>query len=279
MSILRKKKLLKNNYYVLVLQLAINDLAVLIVHLLDYISEVTTEKYLYSQFLAYRLYYNIFHLFHVAGIGIMLLISLLRYRATLHPLKPALSRRKIRNVCCLVYIFGLIDGYGPAVPLSLVYGTDIHLIYEIVFNVCVIFCYFIFPTSFMAVLYYKICRELMQRKKYMKNLCLNPVRQTTPNISFNIMTFIRNQRTSLISFCTVLCYGVGNVPLSVWFSWEKFGEHHLLQNHIWVAYFASVFRLFCSHAVNPLIYGILDKKLLLFWKRRFFKRKHSTQVN
>ena len=63
MSILRQKKLLKNNYYVLVLQLAINDLAVLIIYLLQDISEVTLEKSLYDQFLAYRLYYFIYFLF------------------------------------------------------------------------------------------------------------------------------------------------------------------------------------------------------------------------
>ena len=279
MSILRQKKLLKNNYYLLVLQLAINDLAVLIIYLLDDITRVTFEKTLYDQFLTYRLYYNICYLFQVAGIGMMIFISVIRYRATLHPLKPALSGRKMRNVCCLVYIFGLIAGYGSSMPYSILYGKDMPIIYLKFDSVYLIFFYYTFPTLFMAVIYYKICRELIQQNKRRINLCSNSSRQTTPDSSFNILTFIRNRRTSLVSFCTVLCYGVGNVPMSVLVSWQTFGKYHLLENYLWVNYFANVIRVFSSHAVNPLIYGILDKKLLFLWKRKLFKRKHTSQGN
>ena len=271
MSILRKKKLLKNNYYLLVLQLAINDLAVLIIYLLNYICEVTLEKILYLHFLAYRLYYNISFLFQFAGIGIMLFISAIRYRAVIHPLKPALSRQKMKNACCLVYIFGLIVGYGPAVPLCFMYV--IPDIYYDSFKIYLIICYYIFPTLLMAVVYHKICRELIQQNKHMKNLCSNRAGQRTANTSFNIVTFIRNKRTSFVSFCPVLCYAIGNIPMTVWFSWEIFSKHHLLQNYFWVEYFANVFRVLGSHVVNPLIYGILDKKLLFFWKRSSFNVK------
>ena len=279
MSILRQKKLLRNNYYFLVLQLAINDLAVLIIYILDNLTTISLKESLHSQFLAYRLFFYIYCLFQVAGIGIMLFISVIRYRAAIHPLKPALSRRKMKNICCLVYIFGLIAGYGPAVPLSFMYGKDILITFDKYHFVYLIFCHFILPTLFMAIVYYKICRELIKQKKYMKNMCSNRLRQTPPNITFNIMAFLRNRRTSLVSFCTVLCYGVGNVPMSVWLSWQIFGKHHLLQSYFWILYFADVFRVLGSHAVNPLIYGILDKKLVFFWKRRCFKRKHTPQRN
>ena len=38
----------------------------------------------------------------------MLILSLLRYRTTAHALKPAISRRKLKVVCGLVYLVGLI---------------------------------------------------------------------------------------------------------------------------------------------------------------------------
>ena len=176
MSILKQKKLLKNNYYFLVLQLAINDLAVLIIYLLDYSSEFTLEKSFYDQFLAYRLCYSILFLFQVAGIGIMLFISVIRYRADIHPLKLALSQRKMKNVCRLVYIFGLIASYGPAMPLYFIHAKDILITYEKFFFIYVIICYYIFPTFFMSIVYYKICLELIQQSKRMKNLCSNPLR-------------------------------------------------------------------------------------------------------
>ena len=262
MSILRQKKLLKNNYYFLVLHLAINDLAVLIIYLLHNIGEVAFEKSLSTQFLVYRLYYYTCYLFQVTGIGIMLFISVIRYRAVIHPLKPALSRGKMKNICCLMYIFGFIAGYGPAVPLSLMYV--IPDIYYDSFYIYFIICYYIFPTLLMAVVYYKICRELIQQNKRMKNLCSNRAGQRTANTPFNIVTFIRNKRTSLVSFCTVLCYAVGNAPMSVWLSWVIFRKHHLLQNYFWVFYMAIVFRVSGSHVINPLIYGILAKNCSSF---------------
>ena len=183
----------------------------------------------------------------------------------------------MKNVCCLVYIFGLIAGYLPAVPLSSLFGKDITRIYDNFHSSYVIFCYYIFPTLFMAVVYYKISRELIKQNKYRKNLCSSLLQQRTAN--FNILKFLRNRRTSFVSLCIVLCYGVANVPMLVWLSWEIFGRHNLLQSYLWVKYFANFFRVFGSHAVNPLIYGILDKKLVFFWKRRSFKRKHAPQGN
>jgi hypothetical protein len=35
---------------------------------------------------------------------------------------------------------------------------------------------------------------------------------------------------------------------------------------IWFIYLAKVLRVAGSYSVNPLIYGRLDKKLLIFWK-------------
>ena len=47
----------------------------------------------------------------------MLIISLLRYRATVHPLKPDVIRRKLKVVCGLVYIVSFIAGYATNLPL------------------------------------------------------------------------------------------------------------------------------------------------------------------
>jgi hypothetical protein len=55
--------------------------------------------------------------FKDAGIGMMLIISVLRYRATVRPLKPDVSRRKLKVVCGLVYIVSFIAGYATNLPL------------------------------------------------------------------------------------------------------------------------------------------------------------------
>jgi hypothetical protein len=86
----------------------------------------------------------------------MLIISLLCYRATVHPLKPAISRRKLKVVCGLVYIVGFIAGYGAYLPLCFMRGNDVPIAYFKVYIGYFISCLYFFPTIFMAVVYYKI---------------------------------------------------------------------------------------------------------------------------
>ena len=122
-SILRQKKVLKNNYYFLVQHLAICDLGVLIIYLFDRINGDFVEDQLVTYSVVYCIFGNIFYFFQAAGIGMMLIISVLRYRATVHPLKPAVSRRKLKVVCGLVYIFGFFADYGPTLPLCFIIVT------------------------------------------------------------------------------------------------------------------------------------------------------------
>jgi hypothetical protein len=102
-SILRQNIVMKNNYYYLLSQLAICDLGVLVVYLVDRIASYWYEEALFYYSLTSCVFSNTYYVFQVAGIGMMLIISVLRYRATLHPLKPAISRRKLKVVCSLVH--------------------------------------------------------------------------------------------------------------------------------------------------------------------------------
>ena len=106
-SILRQKNMLRNNYYFTVLHLAICDLGTLIVYLLDDIVWFWLEEPLFVNFKKfYCLGFYVNYIFQVAGVGMMLIISVLRYRATVHPLKPAITRPKLKVVCGLVYVVG-----------------------------------------------------------------------------------------------------------------------------------------------------------------------------
>jgi hypothetical protein len=208
----------------------------------------------------------------------MLIISVLRYRATVHPLKPAISRRKLKVVCGLVYIVGFIAGYGTYLPLCFrMQWNDVAIVYEKVFYGYIISCFYFFPTISMAVVYYKICRELMKQNKYMKSICSNPGRRSAPGSSFNILKFIRNRRTFFVCLITVLCYTIGNIPMTVHLILYIAEESHLMK-YVWIGHLANVLKVVGSHSVNPLIYGILDKKLLTFWKL-CSKKKHRPQGN
>ena len=274
-SILRQKKVLKNNYYFLVLHLAICDLGALIVYIFDRINRDFVEEQLVINSTKYCVFFNIHLLFRVAGIGMMLMISVLRYRATVYPLKPAISRRKLKSVCGLVYIVCFIAGYGLFLPVCML-RNDVAIVYEKFYSSYFVFWFYFFSTVFMAVVYYKIRQALVKEKRYMKSVCSNPVRQG--GSSFNVLKFIRNRRTFLVCLITVLCYGIGNIPVSVWYILDIAGENHFLMKYVWIEYLADVVRVAGSHSVNPLIYGTLDKKLLTFWKL-CRKKKQRPQGN
>ena len=193
----------------------------------------------------------------------MMMISVLRYRAAIHPLKPAISRGKLKAIVSLAYIVGCIAGFGAAVPACFLSEKDIKK-FDIVHSSYIIACYYFFPTLFMAVIYYKIRRQLTEQDRYMKNVRSNHARERTANASFNILTFLRNRRTTIISCCTVLCYGVGNIPMSVLLTWHITSGYDSLSRFVWFVFFANIFRVSGSHVVNPLIYGILDKRISHF---------------
>ena len=76
-------------------------------------------KSLYLYFCLNFNYSNLFclvvrvnHLFGVVGAYMMLIIAVLHYRATIHPLKPAISRWKLKIVRGVVHFLSFITGYG-----------------------------------------------------------------------------------------------------------------------------------------------------------------------
>ena len=204
-SILNQRYLLKSKYYILVLHLAICDLGALTIYLLEIIVLDSAEESNFLGSVVYCIFGNIFYIFQVAGVGMMLIISVLRYRATVHPLRlrPAISRWKLNVFCGLVYIVGFIVGYGTHLPFCFVQLNT----YRKLLRLFVVIVYNLLPTIFMAVVYYKIGRALLKQSKHMKRVCPDAVRTR----------HIRDRRTFLVCIGTILCYGIGSLPISVWY--------------------------------------------------------------
>ena len=179
LSILRQKEnTLKNNYYFLALHLTISDLAPLIIHIFIIVDKFWLKESLSDHFPVITCnIYVILNAFQLIGLGMMLIISLLRYRATVHPLKPAISRRKLKVVCGLVYIVGSIVGCGIRLPLCFIKSNVVYVAYREFYRTFSIFFGCFVPTTFMAVVYYNISRSLMKQNKHMKRVCSNVIRQ------------------------------------------------------------------------------------------------------
>ena len=279
LSILRQKNnVFKNNYYFIVSHLAICDLAVLIIYLLYTAQDSLLAEPLSDRFPRISCHSKVIvDAIQLAGVGMMLVISLLRYRATVHPLKPAISRRKLKVVCGLAYLVGLIVEGGMGLPLCWIKSNAVYATYWKCFLALAVFTRYFVPTIFMAVVYYEVGRALLKQNKHMKLVRSNAMKQREPAYSFNIPRYIRNRRTFLICVGTVLCYAIAIFPRSLWYAWVIAGKNNLLKKHHWVKKFADVVRLVGSHSVNPLIYGILDKKLLTFWKGCCKKKRRSQE--
>ena len=242
-SILRQKHLFKSNYYFVVLQLAICDLVALIISLLVIADIHWVKTKLYFSSVVYCAFGNMFYLFHVAGIGMMLLISALRYRATVHPFKPAISRRRLKVICCLVYVVGLIGGFGANLPVCFLPHEKNNLTYNRYSLAYAIIAYNFVPMISMSVLYYKVGRSLMRQNKQMKAVC--------SNISGR---HVRDQRAFVVCLCTVLCYAIGNLPISAWYIWFIYGGYSpLLTKHVAMHRVSLILKIAGSSSLNPVI--------------------------
>ena len=97
----------------------------------------------------------------------MLFISVLRYRAIVHPLKLSFSQRKIKIICGSAYIIGLVTTVGMTIQECIVDPQRRNVLYELfAFYVCV----YIFPIMFMTVTYFIIFRTLVKRGKALSEL-------------------------------------------------------------------------------------------------------------
>lgn len=275
-SVTRQSNLLKNNYYFLVLHLASSDLGWLVVTFVMIINLNFAEKpFLASGSNLYCLINDVTYVFEFAAVCMMLIISVLRYSATVHPLKPAISRQKLKVVCGFGYTVGLVMGYGTGIPECFVrkdnrpYWMSRYTFALLLYSA---------PVFFMGVVYFKICRSIIKQNRDIKFLRSNQSTRSSSSSYTGIMRFIRDRRTSLVCLCTVLCYGVGNIPVIAYFIMMLAGANDFLQKHIWTLHFAAVLRTVGSNSANPLIYGIFDKKLLAFW-RRSPRRKRKKQEN
>ena len=279
LSILRQKRnVLRNNYYFLVLHLAICDLAVLIFFLFDTLELFWLGNTNSSSKIIPCPVHYIGDAFQLAGVGMMLFISLLRYRATVRPLKPAISRQKWKVVCGLMYFVSLIVGGATRLPRCFIKSTVTFVTYRRFYvSFGILFGCFI-PTIFMCVVYSGLARALIKHNKLMKTVCSNAIRRRTLVSSFNILRYIRYRRAFLVCLSIVLCYGISHIPVSVWSIWFITGKYHLRVKYGWLAYVSYTLKVAGSHSVNPLIYGILDKKLLIFWKG-YCKKKRRTYKN
>ena len=184
----------------------------------------------------------------------MLLVSMLRYRATVHPLKPAIIRAKLIKVCYVVYVVGSIIGLGLTLPQCFI--VKLNFLNNVKFYLGFGLFFYLAPVIFMIVSYCKIARALVKQNKQVKRMSSAAVSNRHN----------RDRRIFFVCLCTVLCFAVGRLLMSVSHIWLIAGKYSSFFKHPWVDRTGRVLLVAGSYSANPFIYGILDKRMFKFVK-------------
>ena len=256
----RRRSLLTSNYYFLVLHLAICDGIWLALHFVYLMSQLINKNVAHHK--TFCLVIETTFMFAEAGSLMMLMISVLRYRATVYPLKPPISKRRIKVSCAMAYVVSLILGYIMSIP-SCVDIDDNSVTWKIQ-TYLVIFGYCFLSTATMAVIYYKVVKELYNQN----NIFQISHNRNSVDSSFSKQRYRRNRKITFTCIITVIFYAMGNIPIAISF----FVRMNKNYSSSIIFGITRLLRIFATHAVNPLIYGLLDKKLLTFWRNCRKKR-------
>ena len=274
-SIVSQRSLIKNNYYFLVLHLAFCDLMVLL------LSSYETYEALYPNSLSIRsfamckVWQPTSTVFFNAGVFMVVVISIFRGRAVLHPLKPAVSRSKLRVVVGAVYLCAI----ACVVPLVLVLKYTDACLFKgwtnrtlyIIHSFFLMTVQYFLPVLILFILYYKICKALDTQSK--KILSLNATSAATSEdsnasqTSLQRMKHYRNIRTFFQSASIVVLFAISSLPFLI--SWLMVVCGATVEIQTWT----YIFSVFGVNAVNPYIYGVSDKTLRSAYKRNWKKVK------
>ena len=265
LSMLRQRRLLKNNFYCLVFHVTACDLSYLLLSTYKVYVTLAGKKLDYSSQSVCILFVYFRELCLIFGAYFMLVISIIRYRAVLHPLKPSISSRLFKVVFCFVYISSIFIS-GPNLYCCLVPSSSFLQTNGLMLQSSRAVIWYCLPVTIMSVIYWKICRELIRQNNAIKSTNSTP--KMTPSNYGKLTRLLhhRNWRTFLVSFTTVVCFAVAGLPKHVIYFLYTADSSSVTVHFLRLVKYSWLIQAAGTCAINPLIYGILDKKLLSFLK-------------
>ena len=214
--------------------------------------------------------------FYNAGIFFMVLISIVRYQAVLKRLEPAVSRCKVKLLALLVYVFATICVLPFVLVLQFNYKSGCvemwpveHL--NIIYTSGLSAVQYFIPVVLLSMVHWRICIVLVRQNREMKLLCAAAALSHQENLSpYQRFRQYRNVRTFFVSLTVVICFAVTALPNQI--------IHILSTSNViefpWYYFWFDVLNSFGVSAVNPFIYGTLDRKLLSSFTKRLRKVLH-----
>jgi hypothetical protein len=266
-SICRKRSLLKSNHYYIVFHLAICDLFYLLLFIQNIYTMFSARTSIASSsYLLCKTLGPAQTAICTAGANFLVVISILRYRATVHPLEPAVRRRTLKITSTLVYVLAIIC----VIPYVVVLRFDeisgckeewskpsLNIAYTIFLSLVQYFL----PVALLSIIYLKIGKEVLTRNS---RLALMDARnQIGQHLKAN------NSKPLFVCFTIVMCFIVSGLPAQLmWIicmsASKELPSYHLLLYALYI---------FGTAAINPYVYGALDKKVFSLFQNCQKKRK------
>ena len=268
-SLCRTRNLLKSNHYYLLLHLAICDLLYLI-FFMEVICGIFKDDSAWMTSISYflcKLLWPAQTFVFTAAPNFLILISIIRYRSMVQPLKPAISRRTLKVLSTAVWVLAIIwtIPYVVVLKFDKTSGCDEEWPLESLNYSYTVFLasvqYFI-PATILSIIYFKICKKLIEQNKIkIMNTC-NQLQQQNVRAPtcFQSLRF-RNTKTFLVVFVIVTCFIVCAGPLQVTMIVSVMSSKELPSYDSWL----YVPYMLGTVVLNPFLYGALDRKVFSFF--------------
>ena len=273
-SIIKAGRLLKSNYYYLVLILAVVDaIHVFTASRLSYTIWFQTRAL--TNTAACKVWHYLEMILCIGGVELMVIICSLRYRAVLQPLKSPISRRKLRLILLIlflstnIYLLPYIIAYEYS-PVKGCHQKWSNKTLRLIYTSFSLSIHYVFPVAVMSTLYYKICIALVRQANRMNSMLQEKTKSNGQETStgtaehFQKIRHRRNTRTFLVSAVSVGIFSATLLPFQIWWICNV-NDLSTLESR-YAGWFYLSYMIGAS-SVNPFIYGVLDKKLLEVVKR------------
>ena len=269
--IFKRRRPLDSNYYYLVLHLAVCDFSLLICNIpKTYYTSWLSMNLVSSNVLCdiWRCLDLIASFFLLTGTHIMTLIAIVRHQAVVYPLRATLSRKKLTMVICVIYSFGFVYFISHLFVIRFYHLSDCFDSWSksklnVIFNALFSLIHYFAPITFMSIMYFKIWRTLSHQHKNW---------QTTGNDalpgylqqSVQARKHQHKSQNLFLNIAVVFCFAVTGLPMQIeWILHVTGSNENIAIASKWV----FAFYLGGTSAVNPYLYGTMDKRIRSVVKR------------
>lgn len=251
--ILHRRKSLKTVTNLFILNLALSDLIFSCTIPLEFPIIVSDYKWPYAPFFC-KMYGPIQTLVFSVSIFTLAIVSIVRYRAIIHPLKRQVTHSHARYILTGIWFSSTLI----VVPYSIILRSDGTECYEkwpdpkyrklYTTFLCAIF--YVIPLSIILFAYVKILKELM--KKTISFKCNN-----------STLCEVWDKETTKVMrmfFKVTIVFAVCNLPSQLMWLWLDYGKADKTFRYFWDLLMALNILVFANSAANPFIYYIFHDR-------------------